>query len=528
MKEWKDYPHLLADLDMSKNKNHTYKGKPIKVLDLIPGTGKKLDWKCVTCENEWPAAGCSRVYGVGCPACSNKAIHSDGRNAMAETHPDLASEYQGDATTIIAGTNKKLNWKCNTCENEWPAAGCHRAGRRAQGCPACQGFLHSDGRNSMAKTYPYLAIEYQGDATKIIATTEKKLNWKCNTCEHEWEANGRNRAVMGSGCPPCSQKKGTESFIKTNLAKRGSMADTHPELALEYQGDATKIVAGVNRKLDWKCNTCEYEWKTTGGSRTQGSGCPACSNKAIHSDGRNTMAVTHPDLAIEYQGDATKIVAGTATKLSWKCNTCEYEWKATGDQRAGAKGAGCFPCGNKKATETLLRSNLERNGSMAVTHPDLAIEYQGDATTIIAGTNNKLSWKCNTCEYEWKASGNSRAGTKGSGCAACAISGFKVNEPAYSYLLKYQFSSGLVRYKQGITNDVKRRISQLKFDVNKVLPTTKVTLVDKIYFELGQDALDLENWFKSISEIRWTPDESFSGSTEMYSEGIVDYWNAKC
>jgi hypothetical protein len=43
----------------------------------------------------------------------------DGRNNMANTHPDLAKEYQGDANLIIAGTNKKLDWKCITCEHEW-------------------------------------------------------------------------------------------------------------------------------------------------------------------------------------------------------------------------------------------------------------------------------------------------------------------------------------------------------------------------------------------------------------------------
>jgi hypothetical protein len=53
--------------------------------------------------------------------------------------------------------------------------------------------LHPDGRNSMAKTHPELAIEYQGDSTKVIAGTGKKLDWKCSTCQHEWKAPGNNR-----------------------------------------------------------------------------------------------------------------------------------------------------------------------------------------------------------------------------------------------------------------------------------------------------------------------------------------------
>jgi Zn finger protein HypA/HybF involved in hydrogenase expression len=58
-----------------------------------------------------------------------------------------------------------------------------------------------------------------------------------------------------------------------------SMANTHPQtLAKEYQGDAKLIIAGTNKKLDWKCSTCEHEWKQSGCSRVQGSGCPACAN----------------------------------------------------------------------------------------------------------------------------------------------------------------------------------------------------------------------------------------------------------
>jgi len=435
MSDWGDYPHLALE----------YQGDATKV---VVGTHKKLDWKCNTCEHEWQAVGYSRVTGNGCPACSNRVIHSDGRNSMAMTHPDLAAEYQGDATKVIAGTSKKLDWKCNTCKHEWKVKGEYRV--QGAGCSACVNqCIHSDGRNSMANTHPELAKEYQGDANLIIAGTNKKLDWKCNTCEHEWESSGSNRAGRKSGCPPCREVERNNAFIKTNLEKKGSMAETHPKLAAEYQGDATKIVAGVNRKLLWKCSTCDNEWQASGSNRYSGCGCPACFG-FLHSDGRNSMAVTHPELASEYQGDATKIIATTETKLPWKCGTCDNEWQAQGYNRV-----------------------------------------------------------------------------YGTGCPSCAESGFKPNEPAYCYLLKYVFTDETIRYKQGISNNVKIRVSKLRFEVNKVFPETKVALIDQMYFEVGQDALDLENHFKSISEIRWTPEQNFDGSTEMYAEGILEAWAEK-
>ena len=72
------------------------------------------------------------------------------------------------------------------------------------------------------------------------------------------------------------------------------------------------------------------------------TGCPVCARGGLHSDGRNSMAVTHPELAKEYQGDATKIIAGTHQILDWKCSTCGYKWQASGTNRE--RGTGCRPC----------------------------------------------------------------------------------------------------------------------------------------------------------------------------------------
>lgn len=189
-----DYPHLL--------KEYNGNGDPTKITARIH---KKLPWKCSTCEHEWTSRGSVRArLGCGCPACSGR-LHSDGRNSMANTHPELAKEYQGDATKIIAGTHKILEWKCSTCEHEWPAPAKSRSSLK-YGCPFCSGrSVHIDGRNSMANTHPELAIEYQGDATLIIAGTNRKLDWKCSECEHEWITTGDKRTHRGQGCPVCAE-----------------------------------------------------------------------------------------------------------------------------------------------------------------------------------------------------------------------------------------------------------------------------------------------------------------------------------
>jgi Zn finger protein HypA/HybF involved in hydrogenase expression len=206
---WNDYPHLVAELDPDGNKGLTHRGKPVSVLELAAGTVKRLDWKCSTCGHKWKTSGNNRK---GCPPCRKKQSaknkrkhHLEKNGSMSETHPELALDYVGDPTQVIAGTRDKLDWKCHVCSHEWQAYGYSRAS--GIGCPYCSATntpIHSDGRNSLATMFPELASEYQGDAAQVLYSTEKILLWKCRTCDHEWRTNARNRTKLKSGCPACA------------------------------------------------------------------------------------------------------------------------------------------------------------------------------------------------------------------------------------------------------------------------------------------------------------------------------------
>jgi DNA-directed RNA polymerase subunit RPC12/RpoP len=229
------------------------------------GTHAVLDWKCCTCDYEWPATGGKRVRGGGCPCCSNKVV-VPGINDMATTHPELAKDCLDDSTKYVAGTGKRLNWKCSTCGYEWPAKGSERV--NGKGCPCCSNRIVVPGINDMATTHKELAKECLSDSTKYTAGTQVMLDWKCSTCGYEWPATGASR-VRGQGCPCCSN----------NVVVPGinDMATTHPHFAKECLDDSTKYVAGTNVMLDWKCSTCGYKWKAKGNDRVSGYGCSSCS-----------------------------------------------------------------------------------------------------------------------------------------------------------------------------------------------------------------------------------------------------------
>ncbi|MEI8360705.1 MAG: zinc-ribbon domain-containing protein [bacterium] len=182
---------------------------------IVASHSKYVWWKCYVCSHEWKSMVNMRRDGLGCPSCAHRTVSTS--NAMTKTHPGLALEYMAPpknllpAHKIIAGTNKKLWWKCTKdgCGFEWQAQGNDRV--NGNGCPSC-GKRRATHLNNLAITHPALAKEYMAppknslSAEQIVAGTHKKLWWKCANidCGHEWEAIGKNR-VNGRGCPKCNR-----------------------------------------------------------------------------------------------------------------------------------------------------------------------------------------------------------------------------------------------------------------------------------------------------------------------------------
>ncbi len=165
------------------------------------GSDKRARWKCKH-GHKWNAAVSSRAGNSrGCPICAGKAVLA-GFNDLATTHPELAAQADGwDPTTVIAGSHKKLRWKCNL-GHKWNAA----VGNRAigLGCPVCAGKAVLAGFNDLATTHPELAAQADGwDPTTLTAgSSTKKVQWLCNQ-GHSWKSLIRDRS-RGVGCPSCA------------------------------------------------------------------------------------------------------------------------------------------------------------------------------------------------------------------------------------------------------------------------------------------------------------------------------------
>jgi hypothetical protein len=165
------------------------------------GSDRKLEWKCRE-GHIWKANVGSRArLNSGCPVCVNQKLLA-GYNDLATTHPELAQQANGwDPSKVIAGTHKRLEWKCSL-GHVWTATVGSRS-ERLLGCPFCGNQKVLPGFNDIATTHPELAQQANGwDPSKFIAGTNKKLEWKC-AGGHTWKASGNDRKRFG--CPSCSK-----------------------------------------------------------------------------------------------------------------------------------------------------------------------------------------------------------------------------------------------------------------------------------------------------------------------------------
>ena len=243
-------------------------------------TGKHFDF-------EWQASIANRgKRGDGCPFLNNKKVWP-GFNDLATTNPELAQEwdYEKNAPTIpcnvIAGTNKKIYWKCSVCGHKWAATGNSRIS--GHGCPVCARFRTIEaskkrtlqpGENDLETMFPELLKEWCFEKNEglnpgdVTCGSGQKVWWKCKY-GHEWQASIYSR-VKGAKCPLCHSKTSYPEqaifyYIKQEFPDAinrctdfGFEIDIYvPCLKIGIEYDGIRFHKNRRTKDEWKSTECE-------------------------------------------------------------------------------------------------------------------------------------------------------------------------------------------------------------------------------------------------------------------------------
>ena len=287
-------------------------------------------------------------------------------SSLAVVNAPLASQWHPVkngallASDVSPNSNKKA-WWLGTCGHEWQATISSR--NKGVGCPFCANRKVLPGFNDLATTNPALASEWNYDKntaltpSKVTCGSDKSVWWKCPICGIEWNAKIANRN-RGSGCPACSSKKISRKASSFHLKTSGSLAQTHPNLASEWQFEKNlpltpdTVTAKSPKKVWWRA-TCGHEWQAIIANRGKGNGCPYCSNQKALA-GFNDLKSRCPEISAEWHPTRnipllpSEVVYKSNKKVWWK-GCCGHEWMQPISNRT-VRHQGCPICARMAQT----------------------------------------------------------------------------------------------------------------------------------------------------------------------------------
>ena len=206
-----------------------------------------------------------------------KQYVSDNAQLMDEWDWDKNGNLGFDPQKMTCGSERKAWWKCKKSHN-WQATIASR--NQGKGCPYCANRKVLIGYNDLQTANPSLSKEWHYENNQgltpmdITSNSDKKVWWRCNE-GHEWQARIADRS-KGNGCPYCAGKKVLVGYNDLNTV--------NIELAKEWNYEKNNsltpmdVTANSDKKVWWKCSK-GHEWAAKIYSRSNGSGCPACSSE---------------------------------------------------------------------------------------------------------------------------------------------------------------------------------------------------------------------------------------------------------
>ena len=228
------YPELISQYwDYEKNND-----LGINPSEVTLSSNKKAWFKCPTDENIWQSSIATTINqqwskgNAGCRVCNGTSHRKIGewqrKEPIAIEFPDEIAKYwfykaneelKLDPLKLTSGSLKEAFFKCPIDDHEWVAPLSqikHSWTRGNSGCPACRGFVSTEG-NSLISLYPDYVSQYWDYEKnnvlgifpdKVTKGSNKKAWFKCPIDGYEWEKSitsiSRGSWSCGnSGCARC-------------------------------------------------------------------------------------------------------------------------------------------------------------------------------------------------------------------------------------------------------------------------------------------------------------------------------------
>ena len=290
-----------------------------------------MKWKCMLCEYEWEASYAAFKASKTCFRCRTvtKYCIKDIQKMAEKKGAKCNDEEYKNVKTL-------MSWECLNCNFQWQAKIGHFG--RQKGCSNCQ---------NGNKKYTIESIYKMAEERDIICLdtnyerSDKLMMWQCGKCDYFWETSLCN-FTRSKGCPRC------EGNGRYSLEEVSKLAKEKDISCLE-----TNYV-NCDVQMDWKCDKCSREWKTTWRSLNQNIGCIKCTFKESMNLNLDDVYKEIENRGIICLDDGYKNIK---TKMNWECMICHRTWKTAFNHLRHSK-SGCPHCASFK-TEKICRDIFE-------------------------------------------------------------------------------------------------------------------------------------------------------------------------
>lgn len=400
--------------------------------DLLPGSGKKVWWKCRNCGHEWATKVEHRTKSnSGCNVCSSqrgaqlrqKTLISK-QGSFADLYPEIAREWHpkrnGTLTPadVTFRSGKKVWWECPR-GHYWQAPVSRRTGQRSN-CPHC--------RPQTSKLEIRLYTEL-----KAIFNSAKWRD-KVGGVECDVFIPAHNVAVELDGYPwhDGAEKRDAE---KTKILRKKGIYLLHirhvllkplsnDDLQFTSRSSPRKIVINAlkailkNVHVDAETRTRIDDY-IAGREFWNQAEYEAIEDLFPGPPSGKSLAERYPSLVREWVYEKNlpltpeRITAGVNKKVWWRCKK-GHEWETVVSQRTGS-GTGCPYCARKVASSAhnLL---IKRPALAKLWHPT---KNEAGPETFTPSSNKIAWWVCEK-GHEYHQSIKVRAALKISSCPYCS------------------------------------------------------------------------------------------------------------
>lgn len=309
----------------------------------------------------------------------------------------------------VTSSTSQIPCRCRQCGYDWYTKVNYLFNTKRSGCPRCAGNIPwTLSRLLYEAPQKWPTTDFSLVKNGDIMNNMSYIFVRCRICGIQ-----RNTQICvligGKGCPTCSNcEKWTRERIKRELIP----VYCHKYYFLDIEWANVVNKNSLFRVFDFNCG---HTWVTNVSKVLRGTGCPFCSiNRRWSYDVlMESIKNLHPNFDL---GQNTReSFNGVKTVLNLRCELdgCGYQWK-TSVVSVLHRGSGCPNCSNRRpwTLQRLQEKSGERNDiDFSLVSP----------TDIGKGAHGKISCRCRTCNFVWKASIHSIFNS-GRGCPICCAS----------------------------------------------------------------------------------------------------------